>query len=159
MGSDAERAAAGDLRQPDRRRIAGGGDRDHLAVLQPAERRAAQRDGRQTAVMNAPVTLPPALSPSDRGGPVQPLLIVRDLKKHFPAKGRFWSFSRDSVQAVDGVSFNVAKGQTLGVVGESGCGKSTTARLLLHLIKPDAGEIIFDGAGVGGPGVISVSAL
>jgi peptide/nickel transport system ATP-binding protein len=90
---------------------------------------------------------------------VQPLLIVRDLKKHFPAKSGFWSFSRDSVQAVDGVSFNVAKGQTLGVVGESGCGKSTTARLLLHLIKPDAGEIIFDGEGVGGPGGISVREL
>ena len=105
--------------------------------------------------MNASVPL----SAEDRGGPLQPLLIVRDLKKHFPAKGGFWSFSRDMVQAVDGVSFNVAKGQTLGVVGESGCGKSTTARLLLHLIEPDAGEIIFDGEGVGGPGGISVREL
>ena len=99
------------------------------------------------------------LSAEDRGGPLQPLLIVRDLKKHFPAKGGVWGFSRDTVQAVDGVSFNVAKGQTLGVVGESGCGKSTTARLLLHLIAPDAGEIIFDGEGVGGPGGISVREL
>jgi peptide/nickel transport system ATP-binding protein len=105
--------------------------------------------------MNASVPL----SAEDRGGPLQPLLIVRDLKKHFPAKGGVWGFSRDTVQAVDGVSFNVAKGQTLGVVGESGCGKSTTARLLLHLVAPDAGEIIFDGEGVGGSGGISVREL
>jgi len=99
------------------------------------------------------------LSSDDRGGAVQPLLIVRDLKKHFPAKGSFWSLSRPKVQAVDGVSFSVAKGQTVGVVGESGCGKSTTARLLLHLIEPDAGEVIFDGEGVGAPGGIGVREL
>jgi peptide/nickel transport system ATP-binding protein len=99
------------------------------------------------------------LSSDDRGGAVQPLLIVRDLKKHFPAKGSFWSLSRHRVLAVDGVSFTVAKGQTVGVVGESGCGKSTTARLLLHLIEPDAGEVIFDGEGVGAPGGISVREL
>src|SRR6202011_4988276 len=50
-------------------------------------------------------------------------------------------------------------GQTVGIVGESGCGKSTTARLLLHLIEPDAGEVIFDGEGVGAPGGISVREL
>ncbi len=99
------------------------------------------------------------LSSDDRGGTAQPLLIVRDLKKHFPAKGSFWRLSRDKVQAVDGVSFSVAKGQTVGVVGESGCGKSTTARLLLHLIEPDAGEVIFDGEGVGAPGGIGVRDL
>jgi peptide/nickel transport system ATP-binding protein len=97
--------------------------------------------------------------PEDRGGPLQPLLIVRDLKKHFPAKGGFWGFSRDTVQAVDGVSFTVAKGSTLGVVGESGCGKSTTARLLLHLIQPDAGELIFDGDPVGTIDGLSVREL
>ena len=103
------------------------------------------------------MNVPP--SSDDRGGAAQPLLIVRDLKKHFPAKGSFWSLSRDTVQAVDGVSFSVAKGQTVGVVGESGCGKSTTARLLLHLIEPDAGEVIFDGEGVGAPGGIGVREL
>ncbi len=94
----------------------------------------------------------------DRGGPAQPLLLVRDLKKHFPTKGR-WLARREMVQAVDGVSFSLAKGTTLGVVGESGCGKSTTARLLLHLIAPDSGEIIFDGDGVGGPQGITVREL
>ncbi len=91
----------------------------------------------------------------DRGGPAQPLLIARDLRKHFPVKG-----SRGkSVQAVDGVSFTVAKGETLGIVGESGCGKSTLARLLLHLLVPDAGELVFDGEAVGAEDGIAVDAL
>jgi peptide/nickel transport system ATP-binding protein len=93
-----------------------------------------------------------ALDRRDRGGPAQPLLVVRDLKKHFPGKRRLFSSKREMVQAVDGVSFSLAKGATLGVVGESGCGKSTTA----HLIEPDAGEIIFDGEGIGEPQGISV---
>jgi peptide/nickel transport system ATP-binding protein len=97
--------------------------------------------------------------PRDRGGPAQPLLLVRDLKKYFPAKGHFLAGRRETVQAVDGVSFSVMKGTTLGVVGESGCGKSTTARLLLHLIEPDAGDIVFDGEGVGDPQGISVRDL
>ncbi|HEX2647363.1 MAG TPA: ATP-binding cassette domain-containing protein, partial [Candidatus Dormibacteraeota bacterium] len=97
--------------------------------------------------------------PQDRGGPAQPLLIVRDLKKHFPANGGFLRFGGGAVQAVDGVSFSVAKGSTLGVVGESGCGKSTTARLVLHLVAPDAGEIIFDGDAVGAPNGISLRDL
>ena len=53
------------------------------------------------------------------------------------------------MQAVDDVSFSVRKGETLGIVGESGCGKSTTARLLMRLIEPDAGEVVFDGDPVG----------
>jgi peptide/nickel transport system ATP-binding protein len=63
----------------------------------------------------------------DRGGPAQPLLLVRDLKKYVPAKGHLFTRRREMVQAVDGVSFSLRKGTTLGVVGESGCGKSTTA--------------------------------
>jgi peptide/nickel transport system ATP-binding protein len=97
--------------------------------------------------------------PRDRGGPSQPLLLVRDLKKYFPAKGRLLARHREMVQAVDGVSFSLMKGTTLGVVGESGCGKSTTARLLLHLIEPDAGDIVFDGDGVGDPRGLSVREL
>ena len=97
--------------------------------------------------------------PRDRGGPGQPLLLVQDLRKYFLAKGNLLTGRREMVQAVDGVSFSVMKGTTLGVVGESGCGKSTTARLLLHLIEPDAGEMVFDGEAVGDPQGISVREL
>src|SRR5262250_2487535 len=93
--------------------------------------------------------------PRDRGGPQQPLVIARELKKHFPVKN---SGGR-AVKAVDGVSFSVRKGETLGIVGESGCGKSTLARLLLHLIVPDAGELVFDGDPVAAPGGIRVDQL
>jgi peptide/nickel transport system ATP-binding protein len=77
------------------------------------------------------------------------LLTVRDLTKHFPLKGGLLGTSRGVVQAVDRVSFDVHEGETLGIVGESGCGKSTTARLLVRLIEPDSGEVTFDGATVG----------
>src|SRR5262252_765101 len=83
------------------------------------------------------------------------MLIARDLRKHFPVKAS----GGKSVQAVDGVSFTVAKGETLGVVGESGCGKSTLARLLLHLVPPDSGELVFDGDLVGASGGIPVDVL
>ena len=84
----------------------------------------------------------------DRGGPRQALLEVRDLKKYFPVRTQGWAAQRKSVHAVDGVSFSVAKGQTLGIVGESGCGKSTTARLVAKLLAPDSGSMVFDGEGV-----------
>ena len=63
------------------------------------------------------------------------------------------------MQAVDDVSFSVRKGETLGIVGESGCGKSTTARLLMRLIEPDAGAVVFDGDAVGEPRGISVNEM
>jgi peptide/nickel transport system ATP-binding protein len=107
-------------------------------------------------MMDGMFSAPPNDSdPRDRGGLGQPLLIARDLRKHFPVKGT----GGRSVRAVDGVSFEVRKGETLGVVGESGCGKSTLARLLLHLIQLDGGELIFDGDPVDQPHGISVSAL
>jgi peptide/nickel transport system ATP-binding protein len=87
-------------------------------------------------------------SVTDRGGPAQPLLTVRGLVKHFPLKKGLFG-QRAVVRAVDGIDFEVMKGETLGVVGESGCGKSTTARLLMQLILEDAGELIFDGEAVG----------
>ncbi len=92
----------------------------------------------------------------DRGGPAQPLLSVRHLVKHFPVQGGFWPGTRRAVHAVDGVSFDVAKGETLGIVGESGCGKSTTARLIAKLIDADQGKLVFDGDGVGEFGGLSL---
>ncbi len=77
-----------------------------------------------------------------------PLLQVRELVKRFPLKGGM--FQRGGVvHAVDGVSFAVEAGETLGIVGESGCGKSTTARLLMHLISPDDGRVLLEGREVG----------
>lgn len=78
------------------------------------------------------------------------LLEVRDLVKHFPLKKDIFGRGGGVVRAVDGISFSLRSGETLGVVGESGCGKSTTARLLMQLIAHDRGEIIFDAQGVGG---------
>ncbi len=85
----------------------------------------------------------------DIGGPAQPLLTIRGLQKHFPLKRDPLGRGGGVVRAVDGVDFDVLKGETLGVVGESGCGKSTTARLLMHLIDPTGGEVVFDGRTVG----------
>jgi len=96
----------------------------------------------------------------DVGGPRQPLLIVKDLRKHFVRKkGLLARNASPPVRAVDGISFSVTKGTTLGIVGESGCGKSTVARLLIRLLDPDAGEIIYDGQLVGSPRGISVREL
>lgn len=76
----------------------------------------------------------------------EPLLQVKDVKKHFPIKGGLiFSKNTGTVKAVDGISFDVFEGETLGLVGESGCGKSTTGRLILQLIKPTAGQVIFKG--------------
>ncbi|MBC7284443.1 MAG: ABC transporter ATP-binding protein [Hoeflea sp.] len=91
----------------------------------------------------------PKADPRDRGGQRQPMLIARDIHKHFVITGGLLNRRIASVRAVDGVSFQVQKGETLGVVGESGCGKSTLARILMHLIPPDGGELIFDGQEVG----------
>jgi oligopeptide/dipeptide ABC transporter ATP-binding protein len=76
----------------------------------------------------------------------EPLIQVRDLVKHFPLRsGVVFQRQVGAVQAVDGVSFDVIEGETLGLVGESGCGKSTTARLLTRLLEPTSGEIIYRG--------------
>ena len=89
------------------------------------------------------------LDPRDRGGAGTPLLAVNGLLKHFGRKKTLLSKAGPVVRAVDGVDFIVAKGETLGIVGESGCGKSTTARLIMQIIRPDAGDILFDGEAVG----------
>jgi oligopeptide transport system ATP-binding protein len=78
------------------------------------------------------------------------LLTVRDLKKHFPIRRGFWSRTVGHVKAVDGVSFDILPGEVLGLVGESGCGKTTTGRCILRLIEPTAGEVVFEGQDVVG---------
>jgi peptide/nickel transport system ATP-binding protein/oligopeptide transport system ATP-binding protein len=81
----------------------------------------------------------------------EPLVEVRDLVKHFPIKsGVLLQRQVGAVQAVDGVSFDVVRGETLGLVGESGCGKSTTARLITRLLEPTSGSITWEGRDIAG---------
>ena len=75
----------------------------------------------------------------------EPLLRVSNLEKKFPIQRGMFKRTVGHIHAVDGISFEIAAGETLGLVGESGCGKSTTARLILRLLDPTAGEIFFDG--------------
>ncbi|HWY32155.1 MAG TPA: dipeptide ABC transporter ATP-binding protein [Candidatus Acidoferrum sp.] len=78
------------------------------------------------------------------------ILEVKNLKVHFPVKQGLFSRDREFVKAVDGVSFNIAPGETLGLVGESGCGKSTLGRAIMRLVEPTAGEIFLDGENITG---------
>ena len=76
------------------------------------------------------------------------LLSVKGLRKHFAVRGGIFAREVERVHAVDGVNFDIGKGETLGLVGESGCGKSTTGRCILRLIEPTSGEIWFQGTDV-----------
>ena len=90
---------------------------------------------------------------------VDALLEVRNLKRYFPIRGGLLQREVATVQAVDDISFEVRRGETLGIVGESGCGKSTTARLLIRLLVPDRGTIAFAGRTVGIAGGMGVRDL
>ena len=86
------------------------------------------------------------MAPFPRAANAEPLVQVRDLVKHFPiTEGIVFQRRVGAVQAVDGLSFDVQRGETLGIVGETGCGKTTTARLIMRLLDATSGEIRFDG--------------
>src|SRR3982074_2750376 len=89
----------------------------------------------------------------------EPLLRVWNLTKEFPLPGGLFGRYAGSVHAVDGVDFNVDRGETLGLVGESGCGKSTTGRCILRLIEPTSGEVWFEGKDVTHAGKDELRAL
>ena len=81
----------------------------------------------------------------EANGPSAPLLDVRGLVKHYPLRGGLWLRPRAAVKALDGVSLTIAEGETVGLVGESGCGKTTFGRAVLRLEEPTAGEVRFEG--------------
>ncbi len=87
---------------------------------------------------------------ASRASDAGPLLQVQDLKKYFPLRQSFWAAMRGrdeglAVRAVDGVTFDLARGESLGLAGESGCGKTTTGKLVLKLVEPTSGDILFNG--------------
>ncbi|HEV8489611.1 MAG TPA: oligopeptide/dipeptide ABC transporter ATP-binding protein [Candidatus Limnocylindrales bacterium] len=92
----------------------------------------------------------PAATPVPAAAGEAPLVEVRDLVKHFPIRGGILQRTVGIVQAVDGVTFEVRRGETLGLVGESGCGKTTVGRLILRLIDPTSGTIRFEGEDITG---------
>ena len=121
---------------------------------QAARGGARRRDGRGGSGMSERMSGAPATDESRAAAHVgsgETLYEIRDLKKHFPlTTGLIFRKQVGAVHAVDGVSFDVKRGETLGLVGESGCGKSTTGRLLLRLLDPTSGSIKFEGQEIAG---------
>ena len=96
---------------------------------------------------------------SSESNPSQPLLSVQNLKTHFPVKRGILQRTVDHVRAVDGVSFDLAPGETLGLVGESGCGKTTVGRTVLRLVPATSGEVYFEGKPVFQQNAVQMRAL
>ncbi len=100
---------------------------------------------------NPPPIQSPTVSPTSvpDASPAAPLLSVQDLRVHFPfSRGSFLSPQRGVIRAVDGLSFDINKGETLALVGESGCGKSTTARAIINLVHPTSGSVRLEGVDI-----------
>ncbi|MBE6758503.1 MAG: ABC transporter ATP-binding protein [Ruminococcaceae bacterium] len=99
-----------------------------------------------TAEQTADTAAEPAAAPVEAKN--DDLLVVRNLKKYFPIKSAFFKFTIGNVKAVDGVSFSIKRGTTMGLVGESGCGKSTIGRTILRLHEKTSGEVLFNGVDI-----------
>jgi len=124
---------------------AGGGQMARCHLFAPGEkrdegggRRAEGKPSTQAAITPYPLSLIPYPSSA-------PLLTVRDLKVHFPVHGGLFKRVVARVRAVDGVTLTIEAGRTLGLVGESGCGKTTVGKGMLRLVEPTSGEVLFDG--------------
>ena len=102
-------------------------------------------DDQADATRTLPYASPSGGAPAAGGGAGSPLVEVRDLKTHFPIRKGVLARTVGHVKAVDGVSFDIAAGKTLGLVGESGCGKTTVGRTMLRLIPPTSGEVRYRG--------------
>ena len=120
------------------------------ALLDPAPAHGTAPSGVAAAVRTTPGGTVAAAhgDGADRGGGAAPFVRVRDLVMHFPVTAGVFRHVVGYVSAVDGVSFDIDRGETLGLVGESGCGKSTTGRLLLRLLRATGGSVQFEGAPV-----------
>ncbi len=119
----------------------------------PRNRRAAgacsipKANSPRSAIPGKKAITPPTRKPSPKAP--QPLLAVKNLKVYFPVRRGILARTVDHIRAVDDISFNVYPGQTLGLVGESGCGKTTTGRAILRLIEPTGGQVLYHGVDLG----------
>jgi oligopeptide transport system ATP-binding protein len=101
-------------------------------------------------MVDASTQAPQTSAAPSNGSAVQPLLEVRNLTKHFPIRRGLFGSTVGHVKAVTDVSFSIGAGETLGLVGESGCGKTTIGRSILRLIEPSSGEIVYNGQNLAG---------
>lgn len=125
-----------------------------LLACRPVNHQRGERLPVVSDFLNPSATTQPATKtpqdPTTETTSPEPLLEVRDLRVWFPTRKTIWGKTLQYAKAVDGVSFDVFKGETLGLVGESGCGKTTLGRTLLRLIEPTAGQILYQGTDLAG---------